>query len=267
MHKVIQLLTLIIFIHLCFWISAQEDIKIDLAKRNQIKIAEAYVKDSLGSNDSFLITKEYFNKMGRTTLMEIYGRDGLRCSYSYFYKDDTIRIERITVCYGKFISKTKIWYDRKNREIKAIDYDENGKKTGIFSKVKYNDKRRTKVVTIHFGNGSTKELKYQYDKNMNIVASFEKKNGVWIDKSSSIDKGISNYEEKNYKGTHLTRTSTTIENKEAKTLIALKGKLKLEIGDKLKTETYRMDNGLISYQYQYLNDQFDGMKRYIYYTY
>lgn len=59
-----------------------------------------------GSIDSFLIIKKYFNTKGWTTLTEIYDRDVIRCSYSYKYRDDTVRIERITVCGGKFVSKT-----------------------------------------------------------------------------------------------------------------------------------------------------------------
>lgn len=131
-------------------IFGQERMTPALAMQNSLQLVEAYVTEEIDSTDSFLITKEYFNKMGRTTLKEIYSRKGLGCAYSYFYKDDTIRTERITVCYEKFLSKTKIWYDRKNREVKTIDYDESGRKTGTYSKIKYNDKKGQKKPLFNF---------------------------------------------------------------------------------------------------------------------
>jgi hypothetical protein len=234
--------------------------------RNHLKIVEEYVTVTIDGQDSFLLTKEYFNQKGRTTLKEIYNRNGLSCSYVYFYKDDTVRTERITVCYGKFLSKTKIWYDRKNREVKAIDYDENGKKTGTYSKIKYNDKLNTQEVLIQFHNGNRKETKYQFGKDNEFVASFEKKNGVWVEKPR-YDTGNLKSEEENYRGTKLKRISTTYKIKESTTTISVKGKQKLEKGDILKTDTYIMENGLNDFQVQYLNGVFNAKKRFLYYTY
>jgi hypothetical protein len=253
--------------HLSLFIFAQESIKVDLAMQNNLKIIEEYVNETIDGQDSFLLTKEYFNQKGRTTLKEIYNREGLTCAYSYFYKDDTVRTERITVCHGKFISKTKIWYDRKNREVKAIDYDKNGKKTGTYSKTKYNDKLKTKEVMIQLSYGKIIEIKTQFGNNMDMSSSYEKKNGVWVDMASRNDTLIFRSEDENFNGSQLKRISTTSKVKESNTTISVKGKQKLEKGDILKTETYIMQNGLKSYQIQYLNEGFNAKKRFVYYTY
>ncbi|MBK8628591.1 MAG: hypothetical protein IPN86_24520 [Saprospiraceae bacterium] len=177
--------------------------------QNNLKIVEEYVTETLDGQDSFLLTKEYFNKKGRTTLKEIYNRDGLTCSSSYFYKDDTVRTERITVCNGKFLSKTKIWYDRKNRAAKTIDYDQNGKKTGTYSKTRYNDKLKTKEVKIQFDNGKIIEIKTQFADNMDAASSYEKKNGVWVEMASRNDTLVMRTEDENFNGSKLKRISTT----------------------------------------------------------
>lgn len=170
------------------------------------------------------------------------------------------------MCRGKLLSKTKIWYDRKNREVKAIDYDGNGRKTGTFSKIKYNDKLKTKEVYIRFDNGKIIETKVQFGKDNEFVVSFEKKNGVLVEKPRNYDTGNLKSEEENYNGTKLKRISTTYKIKESKTTISVKGAQKFEKGDLVKTETYIMQNGLKSYQTQYLNEEFNARKRFVYYT-
>lgn len=239
----------------------------ELAMLNNLKIVDAYVTEDVGSTDSFLITKEYFNKKGRTTLIEIYSRKGLGCTYSYYYKDDTLRTERITVCHGKFISKTKIWYDRKNREVKAIDYDEKGKKTGTYSKIKYDDKRKTKETIIHFSEGSTIKTKTTFGENVEMIEHLVRDNGKWYNKTNADLAPLHKSEEENYKGTNLKRVSITKEIMESRTILGVKGQLKLEKGDILKTETFIMLNGLTAYQNQYVNDVFFGKKRFVYIEY
>lgn len=256
----------IILMHLSLFIFAQESIKVDLAMQNNLKIIEEYVTETLDGQDSFLLTKEYFNKKGRTTLKEIYNRDGLTCSYSYFYKDDTVRTKRITVCRDKLLSKTKIWYDRKNREVKAIDYDGNGRKTGTFSKIKYNDKLKTKEVYIRFDNGKIIEIKTQFADNMDAASNYEKKNGVWVEMATRNDTLVLRTEDENFNGSKLNRISTTSRITESKTIISVKGAQKFEKGDIVKTETYIMQNGLKAYQTQYLNEEFNARKRFVYYT-
>ncbi|HMR88723.1 MAG TPA: hypothetical protein PKD51_11250 [Saprospiraceae bacterium] len=252
-------------LHLVFIVRSQERMTPALAMQNNLQLVEAYVIEEIGSTDSFLITKEYFNKMGRTTLKEIYSRKGLGCAYSYFYKDDTIRTERITVCHGKFLSKTKIWYDSKNREVKAIDYDESGKKTGTYSKIKYNDKKKTKETFIQFSDGYTIETKTTYGDNADMVEHLVKENRRWYDRTTGTFTQLHKSEEENYNGTNLKRVNESDEAKESKTILGVKGQLKLEKGDLLKNESFIMANGLIAYHNQYVNDVFIGMKRFVYF--
>jgi len=254
-------------LHLVSIVRGQERMTPALAMQNNLQLVEAYVIEEIGSTDSFLITKEYFNKMGRTTLKEIYSRKGLGCAYSYFYKDDTIRTERITVCHGKFLSKTKIWYDSKNREVKAIDYDESGKKTGTYSKIKYNDKKKTKETFIQFSEGFTKETKTTYGDNGDMIEHLVKENRRWYDRTHADRGPLHETEEENYNGSNLKRVIVTRKINESTTIIGVKGQLKLQKGDILKNESFIMENGLIAYHNQYVNDVFIGMKRFVYFKY
>jgi len=54
---------------------------------------------------------------------------------------------------------------------------------------------------------------------------------------------------------------------ESRTILGVKGQLKLEKGDILKNETFIMQNGLTAYQNQYVNDVFVGMKSFVYVEY
>lgn len=256
-----------ILLHLAFIVRSQEQITPELAMQNNLKIVEAYVTEEVGSTDSFLITKEYFNKKGRTTLIEIYSRKGLGCAYSYYYKDDTLRTERITVCHGKFITKTKIWYDRKNREVKAIDYDESGKKTGTYSKIKYNDKKRTKETIMHFSDGFITESKTTFGENGKMIEHLVRENGRWYDKTNADLAPLHKSEEENYNGSNLKRVSTAKKIVESRTILGVKGKLKLEKGDMLKNETFILENGLTAHKNQYVNDVFIGKKSFFYFEY
>lgn len=256
-----------ILLHLVFIVRSQERMTPELAMQNSLQLVEAYVTEEIDSTDSFLITKEYFNKMGRTTLKEIYSRKGLGCAYSYFYKDDTIRTERITVCYGKFLSKTKIWYDRKNREVKTIDYDGSGRKTGTYSKIKYNDKKRTKETFIQISDGFTSESKTTFDDDGKMIEHLVRKHGKWYDKTHADGGPLHETEEENYNDSNLKRVIVTREIKESTTIIGVKGQLKLQKGDILKNESFIMENGLTAYHNQYVNDVFIGMKRFVYFKY
>jgi len=202
MNKILVAITFIL-LHLVFKLYGQDQMTPELAMQNNLKIVDAYVTEDVGSTDSLLITKEYFNKKGRTTLIEIHSRKGLGCAYSYYYKDDTLRTARITVCNGKFISKTKLWYDRKNREVKAIDYNEKGKITGTYSKIKYDDKRKTKETIIHFSEGSTIKTKTTFGENGEMIEHLVSENGKWYDKTNADLAPLHKSEEENYKGSNL----------------------------------------------------------------
>lgn len=233
----------------------------EVVRKNRLKTIESYVFEILESKDSFLIKKDSFNSMGFVVFTEIHGKEGLRTSYLYKYKDDTIRIERITMFRDRFHSKTKIWYDKKNREVKAVDYDENGKKTGTLSKTRYNDKQKTKHVKISW-KGKIPNVEYttKYDENGKVIEYWTCTNGRWVLKPKEDIK--TNLEEiKNYEGTTNTYSKSRQIIKEDVTTIGVKGKLPLKKDDTLVTETIKSKEDLIIYQKQYLNEIFQGLKK------
>jgi hypothetical protein len=158
---------------------AQEEFKVDLIEKNRIQSIDAYLFSSEAMNDSFLITRELFNIKGRTTRKEILSKTGLRCAYDYYYKDDTLKTERITTCNGKFSSRTLIFYDKKMRGKKVEDFDENGKRTGTYCINKYNDRKKTKEQKVYFNGKLSIWQTIQYDDQNKIVSSVYHPKSKW----------------------------------------------------------------------------------------
>lgn len=231
---------------------------------NNIREIEGYIVEE-GLMDSFLITKEYFNSKGRRTKIEIYDSLGIKSEYLYKYKNDTIRIERITKLHGLFHSKTKIYLDKKNREVKAVDFDEDGKKTGTYSKTKYNDRKRTKETKIYFTKKLSVHTKEKFDSEGSIVQYAIKKNGKWKDQLTNgsnpnrSEEEFENYENTGFKLERVTNTYT-----EKNSILGLNGTLKLLPNDILTTERYINSSGLIEMVKQYLNGNLINTKKYKY---
>jgi hypothetical protein len=252
---------------ICQVLVSQQSPSPKIVMKNRLKTIESYVFETLESNDSFLIKKDSFNSMGFVVSTEIYGMEGLRNSYLYKYQDDTLRVERITMFRDRFQSKTKIWYDKKNREVKAVDYNKNGKKTGTRSKTKYDDKQKTKHVKIYV-KGKTPSIEYttKYDESGKLIEHWTWINGKWVLKP--IEENNANRDEiENYEGTTNTYSKTWQIIKEDVTSIGVKGKLSLKKDDILVTETIQSKEDLILSQKQYLNEVLQGLqiKRFTFY--
>lgn len=116
-HKPIYLLILLL---LPFILMGQENHKAAVMEQNKISSVKAYILKMHEDQDSFLITEETFNKKGKGINFKVYRDNVVSSEYTYLYKDDTIRIGRLTTLGGKYFSKTDIIYDRKKRPIEYI---------------------------------------------------------------------------------------------------------------------------------------------------
>lgn len=264
-----NLATVLICVLGAFLLSAQDKYDPETIEENNIKEIRSYLFDQESSIDSSLITREYFNSKGRRTKIEIHDSLGIRMEYIYIYQDDTLRVERITKAKGVFKSKTKIQYDNKNRETKAVDYDIEGKKTGTYSKTKYNDRKRTEENKIYFSSKLAVHTKKKYDKNRKLIEYAINENGKWIQKLN--DEGsLTNYkttEVEDYQNLGLKLVKEVLVMEKDKSILGLQGRLNLVENDVLKTEKYVSENGLIKYEKQYLNNQLLAIKKYKYICY
>ncbi len=248
-------------------INAQDKYDPEMIVFNGVKEIEAYIFEEEGRADSFLITKEYFNKKGRRTKIAVYDSVGIRSEYIYKYKDDTLRTERITKIDGEFLNRTEIHYDKKNREVKAIDYDINDRKTGTYSKTKYNDRKSTKETKIYFSNRLSIHSREKYDEDHKVIEYSIKKNGKWVQQLDKEGKNpnckITEAEDYQNSGLKLIKEELYVEK--SKIILGLKGKIKLSPKDVLTTEKYLNENGLIVYERQFLNGEFIALKKYRYF--
>jgi hypothetical protein len=254
-------LTIILLISIvAFSLNAQQNYNPEVLERNNIKQIEGYIFEGNSETDSFLLTNEYFNSRGRRTKIEIHDSLGLRSEYIYFYKNDTLRTERITKFDGRFSSRTKIFYDKKFREVKAIDFDIKNKKTGTYSKIKYKDSNLTEEHKIYFSNKLAIHSIRQYDENKSLKLYLVKKKGRWENQLNAkrlIKTEIENYQNT---GLKLKRTEELVDRN--KTILGIKGKLILKLGDVLITEEFLNKKGLIEYEKQYLNGNLIATKKY-----
>lgn len=248
-----------------FSVNAQEKYDPTVIQRNNVKEIEGFILEEGDSLNTYLITKEYFNIRGYRTKIEVYDSIEIKSEYIYNYKDDTLKTERITKFGNKIHSITKLHYDDKLREVKAVDFDSNGNKTGTFSKTKYNDRKRIKENKIYFSNKLAIHTKEQFDKNGSVNKYWTKRNGKWI--LESMNNGNSDViveKIENVFGTELKMTSQTETITKDCTILGLNGKLKLSKEDILRDEKYIKSNGLIEYEKQYLNNKLLSIKRYKY---
>ena len=264
-HKMKNLINILVLLMAALAINAQQKIDPNMLQRNNIIEIEGYVFDSETAMDSMLITKEYFNAKGHRVKIEIYNSTGTTSEYIYNYKDDTLLTERITKFRNELHSVTKIRYDDKLREIETIDYDFEGKKMGTYSKVKYNDRKKTKETKIYIENTLYIHTMDLMDGNKFKKRLWTERNGKKIIKSEcEQNKHVIEEEIINFKGSQLTMKKRTNQICKDQTILGLKGRLKISSGDILTDETYLNQNGLIEYEKQYLNDKLIGIKKYKY---
>ena len=256
--KCTYLCFLFIGINLTFIYGQQQDHV--LIKRNNIKEVLGYVVNEANDRDSFLITHEFFNKMGRRTKIKVYKSNGSSTEYEYNYKDDTLCTERITRLGSKSIY-TKIYYDKKNREVRAVDFDANDNKSGTFSKIKYNDRKRTKETKIYVDNKLKVRNIETYDEGGQFLNVGLYKNGKkhWSGLGNVKSENIVNY---NNQGLDLVKRTRVIKNNV--TMLGLIGPINIVQGDELIDEQYYQLNGLLDYEKQYLNSKCIATKKYHY---
>ncbi len=261
---------IILNIFIVLSLNAQDNYAPKNIERNNIKEIKCYIFEENSKIDSFLISKEDFNSKGRRTKNTIYDPTGtIQSEYIYNYKYDTLKIERITKFYGNFSSRTKIFYDKNNREIKAIDYDINNKKTGTYSKTKYNDRKLTEEIKIYLANKLSAHIKKKFDKNHVLKEYSYKKNGKWTHEliKEGIPPNCSLTEIENYQNSGLKLKREKRKINERTSTIGLKGKLKLSMNDILITEKYINKKGLVEFEKQFLNNKLIEVKKYKYVLY
>lgn len=193
-------------------------------------------------------------------MIKIFKPNGNMTEYEYIYQDDTLCIERITRIGNRTIF-TKKYYDKKNREVKAIDFNECGSKTGTYSKTKYNDKKRTKELKIYVENKLVNHKKTNYD-SCHIINVSNNENGKINCPDKVKFEKIINY---NNQGLDLVMRTIVITKK--CTTLGLIGPISLTPDDVVIDEQYRHPNGLIEFEKQYLNGKLVGTKRYKYIRY
>ena len=244
----------------------QEDQK--ALETNSIHERHAYIFQQKNSQDSFLITKEYFNPKGRCVKFEVYKEEELNMEYNYGYQDDTLRTNRITKSCGIIIGKTKLFYDHKYREIKAVTYDKNNKRTGTHSKIKYNDKKRTKENKIYFSGRLSVHTKWKYNQNGTVKSYKIWKRGRWVNQIDKNGKHRFNSvtEIENYQGTGLKLIKKKLTTQDNKIVLGIKGPVDLNLDDVLITEKFVDGEGLVQYEKQFLNEDLMGVKKYYYYS-
>jgi hypothetical protein len=236
-----------------------------LIERNKVKEIVGYIFEGENTMDSFLITREYFNTKGKRTKIMIFDSSGVKNEYHYHYKYDTLRTERITKFRGKFHSITKILYDDKNREVNATDYDENGNKTGTYSKTKYHDRIGIKETKSYISGKLAIHTKAQYDKNNQLIRNSVKEKGKWIQEEIKViiqDTSLEKNRDFESSGVTVLKTTRLI-NKKTK-ILGHKSALTLFPEDVLTTEIYKYSNGLTKLEKLYINEKLVSVLKYYY---
>jgi hypothetical protein len=262
--KTILFLTLVL-IFVAQAINAQDEQPHSLIHTKLISKIEAFIflsPENKTSIDSQLITTEYFNGLGYRTKIEIFDSTGLLNSYEYLYKDDSIRIERLTYFKNVLHSKTKIYYNKKGQEIEADDYSATGNKTGTRSKSKYNANDQLKELKFWFDGKLSIKEKYTYGPDGWPVEVFQTLPQKSIRKYTK-DQSWSNLDYIDQKGIKMKIKKTTFDV--PKTILGLAGAVGLKGGDELETRRFYKDNGLLDAEEQYKNGIFLARKKYKYF--
>lgn len=266
----------ILIVFQCLSIFAQDDIESKIIVNNEIKIIEAYIFNNREYKDSSLITKEYFNSLGKKEKKEIYEENHLRNYYEYYYDKDTVVNLRKSFDHNsqlKTISRLSIY----NKNHKSIweDFDSLNNPTGIVQKTIYNKNNKPQRISIQKNNFKIYDQIVKYYKNgmvkeEKILEPKEEKCLMFYDENGQMRPNhkarffllktiIKKYEnnkpeiiKKSYKFQKTTR------------IIALEGKRQIYKNDILDIFQYFDTNGLLKNEVQYINGKFTIEKRYKY---
>jgi len=250
---------------------AQDNKQQDWMEKYKITTIEAMIMKNDDVQDSFMITKEYFNVRGYRTKIEVFGFDGPKCYYEYYYAGDTLKTHRNTYSEGGFVSVSKHRYDENNLLISTIDYDANGKETNTYKVREYNKKKQLKKVYITINGKRWMRQSLNYRSNGNLRSVYNRYAGrpktvvrYHINGAKIRPENINLIEETYDKTTGLDRKSITRIIKQEETTIAGGGQTKFKIGDEITSETYTEERGLVMQEIQYINGSLSAIKKYLY---
>lgn len=266
----------ILIVFQCLGIFAQDDIESKIIVNNEIKIIEAYIFNNREYKDSSLITKEYFNSLGKKEKKEIYEENHLRNYYEYYYDKDTVLNLRKSFDHNsqlKTISRLSIY--KKNQKSIWEDFDSLNNPTGIVQKTIYNKNNKPQRISIQKNNFKIYDQIFKYYKNgmvkeEKILAPKEEKCLMFFDENGqmrpnhkarffllkTIIKKYENNEPEVVKKSYKFQKTTRI--------IALEGKRQIYKNDILDIFQYFDTNGLLKNEVQYINGKFTIEKRYKY---
>lgn len=265
----------IFFLFFWFLVSGQDEQAHDVIQNNNIAKIEAYVFREMDTQDSSLLTIEYFNKSGRRVKIEIYDSTGITNSYEYVYDYDTLQTARNTYYRNELRSVTKVINDEFGKPIKYEDYDAEGKMTGTHAELKYDQKHHLIEQMTVFNYNFFRIEKFKLDDNGKIlkvhmvtangrklVKKYHTTGNVFTESSpSSSVRKETIYDAK----TGYRIEKVTILEKRKTEIIGTGGRLKLNAGDKLLTERYFLKNGLLAREIEYRNKQFIASKKFNYF--
>lgn len=266
----------ILIVFQCLGIFAQDVIESKIIVNNEIKIIEAYIFNNREYKDSSLITKEYFNSLGKKEKKEIYEENHLRNYYEYYYDKDTVLNLRKSFDHNsqlKTISRLSIY--KKNQKSIWEDFDSLNNPTGIVQKTIYNKNNKPQRISIQKNNFKIYDQIFKYYKNgmvkeEKILAPKEEKCLMFFDENGqmrpnhkarffllkTIIKKYENNEPEVVKKSYKFQKTTRI--------IALEGKRQIYKNDILDIIQYFDTNGLLKNEVQYINGKFTIEKRYKY---
>jgi hypothetical protein len=218
--------------------------------------------------------KAEFNSKGYVFNTYIYDSLTLQMRYEKVYRDDTVLVAtndfrgvENVLTGGNIISY------KNGKRLSEIYYKGDKKEVEIY--FSYNKKGLLSKKVRKIKDGEIFKLKFEYNSNNQLVKTENNKNKWWKRYYDKYGRHISTYlveknkiERNNYKVEYLGKTDQKIivvtKYYGDVFIIGEGGVLKMKNGDELKKEFYYHDNGLIDYVKQYLNGDFNALKKYKY---
>lgn len=275
----LRLIILILFI-VPNLVLGQENYQIDLLSQYKIKAIEFYnfkIADGKMLSDSIMKVKAEFNSKGYVVNTSIYDSSGVKIRYEKIYQHDTILMEMNTYrgVNKNPISISKFEYKNGNRvsEDFFIGKTKEIEITYTYSKKNLLSKETTKLKGV-------KPFKTTYEYNANTQLIKEKgKKGIRRKRyHDKYGRHIATYQIRKNKSERKLHSIEYLGNTNQKTIVINKyyspnrvlgerGFMNVKSGDVVKKKFYYLENGLIDYVEQYLNDKLNAVKKYKYVLY
>ena len=229
-------------------------------KLNNIIKVNGYLLETKTSTDTILISKEYYNKSGIISKLEIFDSlEHIINTYKYIYRFDTLRTAFLVYNKGKLKVKTIYIYDKKNVKSSTTVYLNNQHEsytTYIFNKegriVELKEFKNNKINFLtefkYYSFGEIRQKIVKYPRHLRSLTRYRKTRAD-IEQFSKTENIFENYKNSNKK---LINTLIVFNRKSS--FPTDKGKMSFEKRDELKTKSFYLENGLIDYILQYKND-------------